>query len=205
MELTLKFFATFREAVGSKTVEREFPNASTVGEVLAALEEEYDGLDGGLLEDGDLKPQINVLLNGREVLHMDGIDTAVSDGDTLAVFPPVAGGADSAADPDPDPDADADAGSSAGAGTVTRTESYRGISRRLAVHYLRGLGGETDAPDEEATEVVADGWRAEVSAEPVTAAGAISLTEVTVTVEGDEATVDDLLERFGQKAMRAGG
>ncbi|MFC7069549.1 ubiquitin-like small modifier protein 1 [Halobaculum lipolyticum] len=92
MELTLKFFATFREAVGSKVVAREFADADTVGDVLAALEAEYEGLAGNLLVDGDLKPQINVLLNGREVLHMQGVETNVDDGDTLSVFPPVAGG-----------------------------------------------------------------------------------------------------------------
>lgn len=93
MRLQLKFFATFREAVGSKTVEREFDDGATVGDVLRALETEYEGLSERLIEDGDLKPQINVLKNGREVLHIDGVETALEDGDTLAVFPPVAGGA----------------------------------------------------------------------------------------------------------------
>jgi molybdopterin synthase sulfur carrier subunit len=92
MQLELRFFATFREAVGSKTVEREFPDGSTVGDVLADLEARYEGLVGELLVDGDLKPQINVLKNGREVLHMEGIDTELDDGDRLSVFPPVAGG-----------------------------------------------------------------------------------------------------------------
>jgi molybdopterin synthase sulfur carrier subunit len=92
MHVTLKFFATFREVVGSKTIEREFPDGTAVGEVLRGLEREYDGLAGELLVDGDLKPQINVLKNGREVLHMEGIDTEVYDGDTVSIFPPVAGG-----------------------------------------------------------------------------------------------------------------
>jgi molybdopterin synthase sulfur carrier subunit len=92
MQITLKFFATFREIVGSKTIEREFADGTTVGEVLRDLETEYEALGGELLVDGDLKPQINVLKNGREVLHMDGIDTHVDDGDTVSVFPPVAGG-----------------------------------------------------------------------------------------------------------------
>ena len=93
MRLELKFFATFREAVGSKFLEREYDDDATVGDVLADLEAEYEGLSGQLLDGGDLKSQINVLKNGREVLHMDGPDTPVEDGDTLAVFPPVAGGA----------------------------------------------------------------------------------------------------------------
>ncbi|OYR79524.1 molybdopterin synthase sulfur carrier subunit, partial [Halorubrum ezzemoulense] len=41
---------------------------------------------------GALAPQINVLKNGREVLHLDGLDTPMADGDRLSVFPPVAGG-----------------------------------------------------------------------------------------------------------------
>nr|WP_284063367.1 hypothetical protein [Halobaculum sp. SYNS20] len=90
-------------------------------------------------------------------------------------------------------------------GTETRVEAYRGISRRLAVHYLRNLGGDADGPDDEVREVVGDGWRASLRAEKVTAAAAITLTEVTVTFEGDPAVLDDLLDRFGQKAMRAGG
>ncbi len=92
MELTLRFFATFREIVGSKTVTREFTDSQTVYSVLSALESEYPAFEEQLLVDGDLKPQINVLKNGREVLHIDGIDTALEDGDTLSLFPPVAGG-----------------------------------------------------------------------------------------------------------------
>jgi molybdopterin synthase sulfur carrier subunit len=92
MHVTLKFFATFREAVGSKTIDREVADGATVGELLGGLESDYEGLAGQLLVDGDLRPQINVLKNGREVLHMEGPDTVVEDGDTVSVFPPVAGG-----------------------------------------------------------------------------------------------------------------
>lgn len=92
MDVTLRFFANFREAVGQKTITREYADGSNVGDVLAALQEEFDGLDGRLIEDGDLKPQINVLKDGREVLHLDGVETTLGDGDTLSVFPPVAGG-----------------------------------------------------------------------------------------------------------------
>ncbi|MFB6196082.1 MAG: ubiquitin-like small modifier protein 1 [Haloplanus sp.] len=94
MELNLRFFATFREAVGQKTLEREFDDGSTVRDVLSALESDYEGLDGQLLdEEGELQPNLNILKNGREVLHMEGPETPMEDGDTLSVFPPVAGGA----------------------------------------------------------------------------------------------------------------
>lgn len=92
MNVQLRFFATFRQAVGSKVVEREYPEGTTIGEVLRDLEAEYEELAGQLIEDGDLRPHINVLKSGREALHLDGMGTELEDGDTLSVFPPVAGG-----------------------------------------------------------------------------------------------------------------
>ncbi|ELY50833.1 ubiquitin-like small modifier protein 1 [Natronococcus jeotgali] len=92
MELDLRFFATFREAVGQKELASSFENGATVGDVLGELEAEYDGLEGQLLEDGAIRPQLSVLKNGRDVVHMEGPDTDLEDGDTLSVFPPVAGG-----------------------------------------------------------------------------------------------------------------
>jgi molybdopterin synthase sulfur carrier subunit len=91
--LELRFFATFREAVGWKTLEREFPADADVGDVLAAIEDEYPALVGEILdEQGDIRPQLSVLRNGREVVHLEGTDTDLADGDRLSVFPPVAGG-----------------------------------------------------------------------------------------------------------------
>ena len=92
MELDLRFFATFREAVGQKELSREFDDDATVGDVLAALEVEYEGLEGRLLDDGSIAPQLSVLKNGRDVVHMDDAGTELEDGDLLSVFPPVAGG-----------------------------------------------------------------------------------------------------------------
>jgi molybdopterin synthase sulfur carrier subunit len=90
MRLELRFFANFREAVGQKTIYREFDDETTVGEVLLALEAEFEELD--LLDGDDIRSHINVLKNGREVLHLDGVDTTLEAGDKLSVFPPVAGG-----------------------------------------------------------------------------------------------------------------
>ena len=93
MELELRFFATFREAVGQKTLTREYDSDEmTVRDVLQELEAEYDDLAGAILEDGEIQDMLTVLKNGRGVAHGDGADTVLEDGDTLAVFPPVAGG-----------------------------------------------------------------------------------------------------------------
>ena len=195
MEIELRFFATFRAAVGSKTISRSFDDGADVGTVLRALETEFDGLEGEILDDaGELLPQLSVLKNGREVVHMDGLTTTLADGDAVSVFPPVAGG-----------NGDAGTGSSeAGAGvdgTVRREKAFRGISERLAREYLVNLGGEkvgdhvVEGPD----------WRTETSAETVDVAGSMQLTEVTLVFEGPPETLEPLMEKFGRKAMRAGG
>lgn len=92
MNLELRLFATFREAVGQKTIYREYPEDATVKEVLEGLESEFEGLEGRFFENGDIRPQINVLKNGREILHLEGLETEVTEGDTISIFPPVAGG-----------------------------------------------------------------------------------------------------------------
>ncbi|WP_135828787.1 hypothetical protein [Halorussus halobius] len=87
--------------------------------------------------------------------------------------------------------------------------SYRGISERLARHYLTNLGGRVrdadDGGDAQQPAVVADDWRATLSSEKVGVGPSLTLTEVTVVFEGDEAVLDDLVARFSRKAMRAGG
>jgi hypothetical protein len=84
---------------------------------------------------------------------------------------------------------------------VAREKAYRGISTRLAGHYLENLGGERVADD----RVEGDGWAAALSAETVSVGPTIELTEVTVSFEGDPTVLDGLVERFSRKAMRAGG
>ncbi|MFW5973846.1 MAG: ubiquitin-like small modifier protein 1 [Natrialbaceae archaeon] len=91
MEIEMRFFANFRDEVGQKTIAREHPDGATVGEVLGAITEEFPGVDL-FDEEGDLREFLSVMKNGREVAYLDGLETDLEDGDTISVFPPVAGG-----------------------------------------------------------------------------------------------------------------
>ena len=91
MEIELRFFANFRQAVGQKTIRREFDDDARAGDVLRALPEEFPEMD--LFEsDGELRDYLTILRNGQDIEHLDGLETAVEDGDAMSVFPPVAGG-----------------------------------------------------------------------------------------------------------------
>ncbi|OAQ51849.1 hypothetical protein HTG_15815 [Natrinema mahii] len=78
-----KLFADLAERAGDKHVTVDAGAGDTVG----------DALEGRVLEDGDLRSQINVLRNGTNVLvEEEGLATVLEEGDELALFPPVSGG-----------------------------------------------------------------------------------------------------------------
>ena len=65
----------------------------TVRELLDDLRENLPAL-GDKIYDGDqIKPFVNVYLDGEDVRTLDGIDTSVKDGSTLILLPAMAGGA----------------------------------------------------------------------------------------------------------------
>ena len=85
---------------------------------------------------------------------------------------------------------------------MQETRQYRGISQRLAADYLENLGGRRVDGDD---RIEGDDWSADLSAETVEVAGSIELTEVTVAFEGEAGVLEELVEDFTRKAMRAGG
>jgi sulfur-carrier protein len=64
-----------------------------VGAVLRALAEAHPQTEGQLFgPDGDLNRYVNVYLNDEDVRVLDGLDTKVSEADTLVILPAMAGG-----------------------------------------------------------------------------------------------------------------
>jgi molybdopterin synthase sulfur carrier subunit len=66
---------------------------SNVGEVLRDLTARHPDTEAQLFgADGDLNRYVNVYLNDEDVRVLDGLETSVSDGDTVVILPAMAGG-----------------------------------------------------------------------------------------------------------------
>lgn len=88
-----KLFADLAELADDRTVDVDVDPGDTVGDALEALLAAEPALEGRVLTDGgDLRDHINLLRNGTNVVHEDGLDTELETGDELALFPPVSGG-----------------------------------------------------------------------------------------------------------------
>ena len=84
VQVKLLFFASLKDIVGSRQLDFDVPSGATVNDLLERLEERYPGL----------RPYRSIVLTS---LNEDYVDrsTVVSDGDEVAIFPPVSGGASS--------------------------------------------------------------------------------------------------------------
>jgi molybdopterin converting factor small subunit len=69
-------------------------DGATVGEALRALEQEFPGLSGQVINgDGTLHKFVNVYLNDDDVRYLSALDTPVTSADEISILPAVAGGA----------------------------------------------------------------------------------------------------------------
>ncbi|MFP5321096.1 MAG: ubiquitin-like small modifier protein 1 [Acidimicrobiia bacterium] len=91
MSVTVRIPTTLRPLAGGKS--EVAVEGQTVGEVLKNLDAEHPGFADRLLDDqGGLRKFVNVFVADDDVRFMDGLDTQVPDGETVAIIPAVAGG-----------------------------------------------------------------------------------------------------------------
>ena len=68
-------------------------SGTTVSELLESLESNCPGIKGRLCDDqGELRRFVNFYVNSEDIRFLDGINTALSDGDEVSIIPAIAGG-----------------------------------------------------------------------------------------------------------------
>jgi len=63
-----------------------------VQEALADLVRQFPSIGPKLFDNGKLRPYINVLVNDEDIRYLDEMQTAVKDGQLVALIPAVSGG-----------------------------------------------------------------------------------------------------------------
>jgi molybdopterin converting factor subunit 1 len=81
MVITVRFFATLRDRAGDDAVDLVLPGEASVGQLLSRLADKYPSLDPALAS-------ALVAVNHEYAFQED----LLTDGDEVALFPPVSGG-----------------------------------------------------------------------------------------------------------------
>jgi len=89
----VKVYATLRPIIGGAdvptTVQPGQPIRSLVDEMVAR----WPDLRAEMLDaNGNLQRRIQIMVNGRSIAYLDGMNTVIGPDDSIAIFPPVGGG-----------------------------------------------------------------------------------------------------------------
>lgn len=92
--VTVRTMFDLARILGQPSVQLDVAPGATVRTALEALIAEHDGLQDRLFDPatGGLLSYFFVELNGRDIRTLQGLATALQDGDALSVLIPVAGG-----------------------------------------------------------------------------------------------------------------
>jgi molybdopterin synthase sulfur carrier subunit len=92
--MQVRIYGTLRTVMGGiKQTQVRLAGQSTAGTILEQLVTAYPGLREKVFRgDGELQGGVGLFVNGRSTRFLQGLDTPVHQGDTLALFPPIGGG-----------------------------------------------------------------------------------------------------------------
>lgn len=97
MQISVRFFTTLREITGKKEETLQFRENEkvTLNKALEKLAKRYGKDFVEYVYDsktGEVRGFLQFLVNGRSTSTADGVNTKLSNGDILAIIPPVGGG-----------------------------------------------------------------------------------------------------------------
>jgi MoaD family protein len=94
MAITVKFVGAFRNISGKSKFTLKLENIVLLREVLKKIVDDLPKLKRVLIDPEleDPKPNTLILVNGKEISVLNGLDTALTDGDEVVFVPVVHGG-----------------------------------------------------------------------------------------------------------------
>ena len=92
MSVKIRFFARFRELFGSDIMTDVSAGTMFTPLITTVAKKNPEGYAAIFDEKGDFREFVILMKNGKRIDIADAAKTPVTDGDEIAVFPPVAGG-----------------------------------------------------------------------------------------------------------------
>ena len=94
MEVKVNFYAIFRQMAKGKTFTLRVPDNATVKDVLEAIRDQVNKevYNKIITIMNNETRGLLILVNGRNIVHLDGLNTKISEKDKIDIFPPGAGG-----------------------------------------------------------------------------------------------------------------
>ena len=94
MAITLKFIGALRHASGNEKIALDCKAGASLMDLVNAVTKEMPVLRRNLLDEQleEPKPNALILVNGKEISVLDGLETKLKDGDEVVFVPVVHGG-----------------------------------------------------------------------------------------------------------------
>ncbi len=93
LEKRLRLYSTLRDAVGAKELVIPFEGIHTVRDMIQVIGNVNPILGAKIVDpDGELSGLVHILVHGRNIIWLQGLDTVVSEKDEVVTIPPTAGG-----------------------------------------------------------------------------------------------------------------
>jgi molybdopterin synthase sulfur carrier subunit len=96
--ITINFYATLRLYLKLREIQIDLVQEAPIHEVLCNIEDAvFEKTAKRFMkkfvdDNGELQPATMILINGKNILDTEGLNTLVRDGDTVALFPQAGGG-----------------------------------------------------------------------------------------------------------------
>lgn len=93
MKIRVKLFATIRLDINLGETEIEISEPTSIIEMLKIISKKinYDLIEK-LLDEGKMIPGVIILIDGKNIYHINNLETLVNKECTLSIFPAAAGG-----------------------------------------------------------------------------------------------------------------
>jgi len=86
------FYGLLKRVFQDEKKQINLSNASNIRALLLILCNSRERRDRIFDEYGNVRQNISIFINGRNILFLKGLETELNAGDSVAIFPPMAGG-----------------------------------------------------------------------------------------------------------------